>query len=71
MSKYRLTEETIEYYGHILHRIECVTAFGRVIAGEKGGFIEKEKNLSQDGDAWVYGDAMVYGNARYMAMRKY
>jgi len=26
----------------------------------KGGYIEKEANLSQEGDAQVYGDARVY-----------
>ena len=34
-------------------------------ASELGGWIEKESNLSQDGDAWVCGDARVYGNADY------
>lgn len=28
-----------------------------------GGYIEKEENLSQSGDAWVYGNAKVYGDA--------
>lgn len=35
-----------------------------VHCSEPGGWIEKEKNLSQKGLAWVHGDAMVYGNAR-------
>ena len=29
-----------------------------------GGYIEKEENLSQSGNAWVYGDARVSGNAK-------
>ena len=68
--KYRLTDETKEYYGRILHRIEAVETFGSVEAGEKGGWIEKEANLSQEGLCWVYdnaqvcGNAQVYGNAR-------
>ena len=32
-------------------------------AGELGGYVEKEENVSQDGNAWVSGDARVYGNA--------
>ncbi len=32
-------------------------------AGDIGGYVEREKNLSQDGDCWVCGDAQVYGNA--------
>lgn len=61
--KYRLTEETKKINGIILHRIECVTAFGNVKQGDLGGWVEKEDNLSQDGRAWVSGDALVYGNA--------
>ena len=30
-----------------------------------GGYIEKEDNLDQVGDAWVYGDARVSGDADY------
>ena len=62
--KYRLTEETIQIGGHILHRIECVTAFAHVKVGDKGGWIESEANLSQYGDAWVCGDARVYDDAK-------
>ena len=63
--KYKLTEETkkLDYSDVILHRIECVEAFGDVEVGEKGGWVESEKNLSQDGLCWVYDDAMVYGDA--------
>ena len=57
--KYKLTDETKVVDGVTLHRIECVTAFGNVEGGEKGGYIEKEGNLSQTGDAWVYGNAQV------------
>ena len=61
--KYKLTEETIKVYGSILHRIEALRDFGDVKKGNKGGFIEKEENLSQSGDCWVYHDAVVYGDA--------
>ena len=61
--KYRLTDETIKVDEVILHRIECVEAFPNVKAGDKGGWIEKEDNLSQKGYAWVRDDAKVYGNA--------
>ena len=62
--KYKITEETKIILGKTLHRIVCVTAFANVSAGDTGGWIESEKNLDQNGDAWVYGDARVYGNAR-------
>ena len=64
-----------KYYGiqeGRLIRIYAKKKFGNVKAGQKGGLIEKESNLSSkgncwvysDGDAQVYDDAKVYGNAR-------
>lgn len=61
--KYILTDETVEHLGHTLHRIQAVKDFGIVSAGTLGGFIESEKNLSHDCDAWVSGDASVFGDA--------
>lgn len=61
--KYKLTDETMMFGGHTLHRIECVTSFNDVKAGDKGGWIEKEDNLSKEGYAWVKGNAKVYGDA--------
>ena len=66
MKKYELTNETKTLAaGTVLHRIRAlrdITRFG-VKAGELGGFVEEENNLSQDGDAWVSGDAKVFGDA--------
>lgn len=36
-------------------------------AGDLGGYIETESNLSHDGDAWVSGNAWVSGSARVFA----
>lgn len=44
-------------------RIRALRSFGDVKAGDLGGFIESEKNLSQDGNCWVYDKAEVWGNA--------
>ena len=63
MKKYRLTEVTINFGNRILYRIEALRDFGNINAGDKGGFIESEKNLSHKGDAWVYDNARVCGNA--------
>ncbi|MDE2021115.1 MAG: hypothetical protein KGJ13_12330 [Patescibacteria group bacterium] len=63
MKKFKLTKETMEMYGITFHRVEAVADFGSVKAGDKGGWVEKEENLNQEGDAWVYGNARVYGNA--------
>ena len=62
--KYKLTEETINVNGRTLYRIEALKDFNNVRKGDKGGFIEKEDNLSQSDDCWVYDDAKVYGDAR-------
>ena len=62
--KYKLTEETINLGVKTLHRIEALRDFNDVKKGDKGGFIENEKNLSQSDDCWVYGNAKVYGNAQ-------
>ena len=61
--KYELTNETQVFFGRTLYRIRALISFGNVKAGDLGGWIEKEENLAQDGDAWVSGDARVYGNA--------
>ena len=63
MKKYELTSETKVFLGKTLYRIKALVQFGNVNAGDLGGWIEKEENLSQSGNAWVYGDARVSGNA--------
>ncbi len=63
MKKFELTTETKVVFGRALYRIKALIAFGNVEAGELGGWIEKESNLSQDGGAWVSDNAKVYGNA--------
>ena len=62
--KYELTNETREFHGRVLHRIRALKDFGSVRAGDLGGWVEKEDNLSQFGACWVYGDAQVFENAR-------
>ena len=61
--KYELTNETREFHGRVLHRIRALKDFGSVRAGDLGGWIEKEDNLSQFGACWVYGNAVVDENA--------
>ena len=63
MKKYEFTGETKVIFGTTLHQIIAVRDFSDVASGEIGGWIEKEENLSHDGNAWVYGNAQVYGNA--------
>ena len=69
MKKFELTtEQKINWFGRTLYRIKACISFtttsgDEVKAGDPGGFVEKESNLSHDGKAWVYGDAEVWGNA--------
>ena len=57
--KYILTDDVIDFNGHNLHRIKAVRDFDCVKAGDLGGFIESEKTLDHDGNAWVFGNARV------------
>ena len=58
-----LLDDTVESFGIKLFRIRALISFDNVKAGDVGGYIEKEENLSESGNAWVYGNARVYGNA--------
>ena len=64
MKKFELTSEFVTFLGKKLFRIKALVSFGDVEEGELGGFVEKEENLEQSGNAWVYGNARVYGDAR-------
>ena len=85
MKKWEFTGEEKVEYGIKLKRIRAKISFTlkcgvKIEAGEEGGWIEKEKNLSDNawvfdnacvsgdarvfGDAWVSGDARVFGDAR-------
>ena len=65
MQKYELTDETRAEYGVTLHRIRALVDIVRygIKAGDLGGWVEKESNLDQEHDAWVFDDARVCGNA--------
>lgn len=55
--KYVFTGKTKEFYKRTLKQIK------RCSDSVIGGWIEKEANLSHEGDAWVSGDARVSGDA--------
>lgn len=62
--KYKLTEKTKNDYGNTLYRIQATKNFSNVKAGDLGGWVESESNLSQEGDCWISGNACVCENAR-------
>ena len=66
MKKFELTSEfNLNFFGRKFFRIKALVNIERygVKAGDLGGWVEKEDNLSQSGNAWVSGNAEVSGNA--------
>ncbi len=66
MKKFELTSEfNLNFFGRKFFRIKALVNIERygVKAGDLGGWVEKEDNLSQSGNAWVSGDAVVSGDA--------
>ena len=62
--RYELLNNDIkEVNGVILHRIRAVKNGRDIEKGQIGAFIEKEDNLSHEGNSWIYKNAQVYGNA--------
>ncbi|MFD3272665.1 hypothetical protein ACE3MS_21450 [Paenibacillus dendritiformis] len=63
--KYEFTGETTTDIaeGATLHRIRALRNFGDVKAGDLGGWVESERNLSHGGNCWVYDDSAVFGRA--------
>lgn len=64
MRKYEMTANTKMCFGRKLYQIRALVNFENIKAGDLGGYIEKEENLSQDGIAWVFDNACVYDNAQ-------
>ena len=64
--KFEITDIAHETYP-FLHRIRALQDIGnQVRAGDLGGFVEHEGNLSRDvaDTAWIFDDAIAAGNAR-------
>lgn len=63
--KYELTKNTIEVDGRTLYQIVALKDLPSKIVrkGTLGGYVEKESNLSQEGDCWIYGNAKVMKNS--------
>ena len=64
--KYELIESDIRD----LHRIKALKDFGDVKKGDVGGYVENERNLSHEGDCWIYNNAKVYDNAEILGNAK-
>ena len=66
MKKYKIRRDLKkEICGRTLYRIEgLININSWVEKGDLGGYIQKESNLSQEDEAWIYNDAKVYENAK-------
>ena len=62
--KFRLTDNKRKVGRTNLYQIEALKNFNEVKAGELGGWLQTESNLSQEGDCWVGNGAVVYDAAR-------
>lgn len=63
--KFELTDKFVfNTFGIKLFQIKCTKSFKYAKEGDLGGYVEKDENLDQESDAWVYGNAQVYGDAR-------
>jgi len=69
--KYILTENTKNHWGITLHQIQAIKDFGIVRKGDLGGWIQKEENLSQYGNARIYGNAKIHKPNHYMCFQSF
>ena len=58
------TEKFSVDFERTVYRIKALRDFADVKAGQLGGWVEKETNLSQEGNCFIYDDAVVAENAR-------
>lgn len=58
-----LRNDTIIYKGAKLYRIQALKSFNDVEKRDLGGYIQSHKNLSHDGDCWIYDNAKVFNEA--------
>lgn len=59
--KYEFTGERKDHEGILVKRIRALRSFGDVAKGDLGGWIEHERNLAHDGEAWVGNSAVAAG----------
>lgn len=63
IKKFELTDETKKFDNKILYRIKAIIQFSNVHEGDIGGFVSSERNLSHEGNCWIYDDSMVTDKA--------
>lgn len=67
MKRYKIDKgESCIFDGHTLYRIVALKKIcgGRhVSGGDKGGWVEEESSLSQDGTCWIHYECKVFDGA--------
>ena len=67
MKKYELIKESKAIFiGREIYRIRALRDFGNVKAGDVGGWVCSENNLSQEGDCWICDNAKCLDDARIL-----
>lgn len=62
--KFEVVEsDSIKYKGRTLYRIRALRDGEHFDAGDLGGYVENESNLSQYGNSWIAGEAKVMDDA--------
>lgn len=62
MKKYEiLYNDCIVVFSERVYRIRALRDFGNVKAGDLGGYVESEGNLSHDGNCWIDGVSVAMG----------
>ena len=62
--KYEILKDTEKVFlGRKVYRIKALKDFSDIKKGDIGGYVESEKNLSQEGDCWIYGKAVACDNS--------
>lgn len=57
--KYEILKNTkVRFFGREIYRIRALKDFGNVKKGNIGGYVESKRNLSQEGDCWIYDNAV-------------
>ena len=64
MEKYEFTGDTMIFEGRTLKRIRFLRKVWEIEKGSIGGWIEREDNLSHEGDCCVLENSKVFGHAR-------
>jgi len=67
LPKYRLTDTLQRRWdGTVLYQIEALREGWWGPTGTRGGWVQSDHNLSQDGESWIAGNAQVFDQGRVL-----